>query len=60
MTDLSLSQTKDNLMKALAGESMARNRYTFAAELARKQGLHVIEAVFKHLVIFIISNNLHF
>ena len=33
-------------MKAFAGESMARNRYTFSAELARKQGLHVIEAVF--------------
>ena len=46
MTDLISSETKDNLMKALAGESMARNRYTFSAELARKQGLHVIEAVF--------------
>lgn len=35
-------------MKALAGESMARNRYTFAAEQARAQKLHVIEAVFTY------------
>ncbi len=48
MADFINSKTKDNLMKAFAGESMARNRYTFAAELARKQGLHVIEAVFTY------------
>lgn len=40
------SVTKDNLMRAFAGESQARNRYTFAASQARKQGLPVIEAVF--------------
>lgn len=40
------SQTKDNLMRAFAGESQARNRYTLAAEMAKKQKLHVIEAVF--------------
>ena len=33
-------------MKAFAGESMARNRYTFAAAEARKQQNHVIDAVF--------------
>ena len=33
-------------MRAFAGESQARNRYTFAAEIAKKQGLYVIEAVF--------------
>lgn len=32
------SRTKENLMKAFAGESQARNRYTFGAELARRQG----------------------
>ena len=48
MADFNLSATKDNLMKAFAGESMARNRYTFSAELARKQSLHVIEAVFTY------------
>ena len=35
-------------MRAFAGESQARNRYTFAAEIAKKQGLYVIEAVFKY------------
>lgn len=41
------SVTKENLMKAFAGESQARNRYTFAAGEARKQKLYVIEAVFR-------------
>lgn len=40
------SVTKDNLMRAFAGESQARNRYTFAASQAQKNGLHVISAVF--------------
>ena len=40
------SITKDNLMRAFAGESQARNRYTFAASQAKKNGLHVISAVF--------------
>jgi len=40
------SETKLNLMKAFAGESQARNRYTFAASQARKENLHVVEAVF--------------
>ena len=29
------SKTKENLMRAFAGESQARNRYTIAAEKAR-------------------------
>ncbi len=40
------SETKKNLMRAFAGESQARNRYTFAAGVAKKNDLHVIEAVF--------------
>ena len=40
------SQTKINLMKAFAGESQARNRYTFAAEEAKEQGLYAIQQVF--------------
>lgn len=40
------SQTKLNLMRAFAGESQARNRYTIAASEAKKQHLHVVEAVF--------------
>lgn len=44
--DFKNSETKDNLMRAFAGESQARNRYTIAAAQAKKQGLQVIEAVF--------------
>ena len=40
------SQTKINLMRAFAGESQARNRYTFAASQAKTAKLHVIEAIF--------------
>lgn len=40
------SVTKENLMRAFAGESQARNRYTIAAGEAKKQDLPVIEAVF--------------
>lgn len=40
------SKTKENLMKAFAGESQARNRYTIAAEAARHQGMQAIEHVF--------------
>ncbi|MBQ5900814.1 MAG: rubrerythrin family protein [Clostridia bacterium] len=41
------SKTKENLMRAFAGESQARNRYTFAAEEAAAQKLYVVEAIFK-------------
>lgn len=44
--DFNTSETKLNLMRAFAGESQARNRYTFAAAQAKAQNLHVIEAVF--------------
>ncbi len=46
--DFKNSETKDNLMRAFAGESQARNRYTFAAAQAKKENLHVIEAVFTY------------
>ncbi len=41
------SKTKENLMKAFAGESQARNRYTIAAEKAHEQNLYVLEEIFK-------------
>lgn len=44
--DFNNSETKKNLLRAFAGESQARNRYTFAAAQARKSNLYVIEAVF--------------
>ncbi len=40
------SQTAQNLLKAFAGESQARNRYTFAASIARKEGLEHVAAIF--------------
>lgn len=40
------SETKENLMRAFAGESQARNRYTFSGKQARKQGYYVIEQIF--------------
>ncbi len=45
--DFKNSQTKDNLMRAFAGESQARNRYTFAASQAKREHQHVIEAIFR-------------
>lgn len=46
-TDFKNSETKDNLMRAFAGESQARNRYTFSASQAHKEHQHVIEAIFR-------------
>ncbi len=46
MVEFNNSETKKNLMRAFAGESQARNRYTFAASVAKKQGMDAIEAVF--------------
>ena len=46
--ELRNSETCLNLMRAFAGESQARNRYTFAASEAKKQGMHVVEAVFNY------------
>lgn len=47
MMDFGASETAKNLMRAFAGESQARNRYTFAAGIAKKEKLPVIEAVFQ-------------
>lgn len=46
-TDFKSSETAKNLMRAFAGESQARNRYTFAASAAKREGLPVIQAVFQ-------------
>lgn len=40
------SETRLNLMRAFAGESQARNRYTFSAGLAKQKGLEVLQRVF--------------
>ena len=40
------SQTEKNLLTAFAGESQARNRYTFFASKARKEGYEQIASIF--------------
>lgn len=40
------TQTEKNLMAAFAGESQARNRYTFYAKIAKKEGFEQISAIF--------------
>lgn len=44
--DFKNSETKDNLMRAFAGESQARNRYTFGAEQAKKQKQQAVAQLF--------------
>lgn len=46
MATLAGSQTEKNLLKAFAGESQARNRYTMFAKQARKDGYEQIAALF--------------
>ncbi|MDR2696901.1 MAG: rubrerythrin family protein [Holophagales bacterium] len=45
--DLVTSKTAQNLLKAFAGESQARNRYAFAAKAARVEGFEHIAAIFE-------------
>jgi len=44
--ELKGSKTEKNLLKAFAGESQARNRYTFFASVAKKKGYEQISAIF--------------
>ena len=46
MKSIKGTRTEQNLLKAFAGESQARNRYTFFAKRARKEGYEQIAAVF--------------
>lgn len=41
------TQTQENLLKAFAGESMARNKYTIFAKIARKENLEWIARIFE-------------
>ena len=45
--ELKGSKTEANLWKAFAGESQARNKYTYYASKARKDGLEQIAAIFE-------------
>ena len=42
-----MSKTEENLKAAFAGESQARNKYTYFAKVARKEGYHYIAKVFE-------------
>jgi rubrerythrin len=46
MASLKGSKTEQNLLAAFAGESQARNRYTMAAKIAKKEGFEQIGAIF--------------
>ncbi len=46
MSKLKGTQTEKNLLTAFAGESQARNRYTFFASAARKEGFEQIANIF--------------
>ena len=46
MASIKGTKTEKNLLAAFAGESQARNRYTFFASQARKEGFEHIAAVF--------------
>ena len=49
MAELNLKGTKTekNLMEAFAGESQARNKYTYFASVAKKEGYEQIAAIFQ-------------
>ena len=44
--ELKGSRTEKNLLEAFAGESMARNKYTYFASVAKKEGYEQIAAIF--------------
>ena len=46
--ELKGSQTEKNLMAAFAGESQARNKYTYFASVAKKEGYEQISEIFQH------------
>lgn len=41
------TKTKENILKAFAGESQARNRYTYFASVAKKENYPVIASIFE-------------
>lgn len=45
--ELKGSKTEQNLMSAFAGESQARNKYTYFASQARKEGYEQIASIFE-------------
>ena len=46
MASIKDTKTEQNLLKSFAGESQARNRYTYFASAAKKEGFEQISAIF--------------
>jgi len=46
MAELKETKTEKNLLSAFAGESQARNKYTYFASVAKKEGYDQISAIF--------------
>ena len=44
-----MSKTDENLKAAIAGESLARNRYSYFAEMAQKEGYRYIARIFEEI-----------
>jgi len=51
MANLKGTKTEKNLMEAFAGESQARNKYTYFASKARKEGYEQVAAIFEETAI---------
>ena len=47
--ELKGSKTEQNLMAAFAGESQARNKYTYYAQMAREEGMEPVS--YTHLTL---------
>jgi len=47
MSTLKGTKTEKNLLEAFAGESMARNKYSYFASVAKKEGFEQIAAIFQ-------------
>jgi rubrerythrin len=47
MAKMKGSETEKNLLKAFAGESQARNRYTYFSNVAKKEGFEQIAGIFE-------------
>ena len=48
--ELKGSKTEQNLMAACAGESQARNKYTYYAQMAREEGMEPVS--YTHLDVY--------
>jgi len=46
LKDIKGTKTEKNLLEAFAGESQARNKYTYYASVAKKEGYEQIAALF--------------